>query len=177
MTEILFKSEILKGFLGLNKIIPYNMVEILSAFAYNRHLNKISGKEWTREKAIKLFDKMYTASNIGFKNNFFGEELVNYLVYRSFFNFEKDVFCHEKYGEYLVARYYCKTVFDEDGNINADYLEAVDKAVIAALSNELTVVIDLHHYGELKDNVSANESHFRSLVVLYISKAPKIVKN
>ena len=117
MTEILFKSEILKGFLGLNKIIPYNMVEILSAFAYNRHLNKISGKEWTREKAIKLFDKMYTASNIGFKNNFFGEELVNYLVYRSFFNFEKDVFCHEKYGEYLVARYYCKTVFDEDGNI------------------------------------------------------------
>lgn len=52
---------------------------------------------------------------------------------------------------------------DEDGNINADYLEAVDKAVIAALSNELTVVIDLHHYGELKDNVSANEATFYSI--------------
>lgn len=47
--------------------------------------------------------------------------------------------------------------------INAEYLEAVDKAVIAALSNDLTVVIDLHHYGELKDNVSANEATFYSI--------------
>lgn len=52
---------------------------------------------------------------------------------------------------------------DADGTINADYLEAVDKAVIAALSNDLTVVIDLHHYGELKDNVSANEATFYSI--------------
>lgn len=52
---------------------------------------------------------------------------------------------------------------DADGTINAEYLEAVDKAVIAALSNDLTVVIDLHHYGELKDNVSANEATFYSI--------------
>ena len=52
---------------------------------------------------------------------------------------------------------------DADGTINAEYLEAVDKAVIAALSNDLTVVIDLHHYVELKDNVSANEDTFYSI--------------
>ena len=52
---------------------------------------------------------------------------------------------------------------DADGTINAEYLEAVDKAVITALSNDLTVVIDLHHYGELKDNVSANEATFYSI--------------
>ena len=52
---------------------------------------------------------------------------------------------------------------DADGTINAEYLEAVDKAVIAALRKDLTVVIDLHHYGELKDNVSANEATFYSI--------------
>ena len=52
---------------------------------------------------------------------------------------------------------------DADGTINADYLEAVDKAVIAALSNDLTVVIDLHHYSDLKTNFEANKANFYSI--------------
>ncbi|MGN0492912.1 MAG: glycoside hydrolase family 5 protein [Acutalibacteraceae bacterium] len=52
---------------------------------------------------------------------------------------------------------------DADGSINADYLEAVDKAVIAALSNDLTVVIDLHHYSDLKTDFTANKANFYSI--------------
>lgn len=52
---------------------------------------------------------------------------------------------------------------DADGSINADYLEAVDQAVIAALSNGLTVVIDLHHYTDLKINFEANKENFYSI--------------
>lgn len=130
MTEVLFKREKLKAFLGLNRNIPGKIVELLTVFAYNRQICVSQGKKWTRQKAIKLFDDILSGINIDAGNlqcvGISGEELVDYLVYRSFFDFERDKFCHLRYGEYFVARYYCYKVFDDDGNmINQEVLDEI----------------------------------------------------
>ena len=154
IVEVMFKSENRKELFGIDDKVPKNLLKILSAFAYERHICIVKGKKMSEKKVARIFDKLLNIENIDAnqvsvtealkiliksvirtlrsifgkekqsaddigvtKDIVSGEDLTDYLEYRSFYDAEKDVFCHARYGEYFVARYYCNAVFDDEGNI------------------------------------------------------------
>lgn len=155
IVEIMFKSENRKELFGIDDKVPKNLLEILSAFAYERHICIVEGKKMSKKKVERIFDRLLNIKYVNLdqaslsellkilfksmarkfisvfgkiqqrvdgignltKDIVRGEELTDYLEYRSFYDAEKDAFCHARYGEYFVARYYCNAIFDEDGNI------------------------------------------------------------
>lgn len=161
IVEIMFKSENRKELFGIDDKVPKNLLEILSAFAYERHICIVEGKKMSKKKVERIFDRLLNIKYVNLdqaslsellkilfksmarkfisvfgkiqqrvdgignltKDIVRGEDLTDYLEYRSFYDPEKDSFCHARYGEYFVARYYCNAIFDEDGNIvNKDKL-------------------------------------------------------
>lgn len=161
IVEIMFKSENRKELFGIDDKVPKNLLEILSAFAYERHICIVEGKKMSKKKVERIFDRLLNIKYVNLdqaslsellkilfksmarkfisvfgkiqqrvdgignltKDIVRGEDLTDYLEYRSFYDAEKDAFCHARYGEYFVARYYCNAIFDEDGNIvNKDKL-------------------------------------------------------
>lgn len=161
IVEIMFKSENRKELFGIDDKVPKNLLEILSAFAYERHICIVEGKKISKKKVERIFDRLLNIKYVNLdqaslsellkilfksmarkfisvfgkiqqrvdgignltKDIVRGEDLTDYLEYRSFYDAEKDAFCHARYGEYFVARYYCNAIFDEDGNIvNKDKL-------------------------------------------------------
>lgn len=161
IVEIMFKSENRKELFGIDDKVPENLLEILSAFAYERHICIVEGKKMSKKKVERIFDRLLNIKYVNLdqaslsellkilfksmarkfisvfgkiqqrvdgignltKDIVRGEDLTDYLEYRSFYDAEKDAFCHARYGEYFVARYYCNAIFDEDGNIvNKDKL-------------------------------------------------------
>lgn len=161
IVEIMFKSENRKELFGIDDKVPKNLLEILSAFAYERHICIVEGKKMSKKKVERIFDRLLNIKYVNLdqaslsellkilfksmarkfisvfgniqqrvdgignltKDIVRGEDLTDYLEYRSFYDAEKDAFCHARYGEFFVARYYCNAIFDEDGNIvNKDKL-------------------------------------------------------
>lgn len=146
IVEIMFKSENRKELFGIDDKVPENLLEILSAFAYERHICIVEGKRMSKKKVERIFGKWLRKEKsvtealkirikavirtllsvfgkekregIGVTKDIVrGKDLTYYLEYRSFYDAEEDVFCHARYGEYFVARYYCNKVLNEKGNI------------------------------------------------------------
>ena len=142
ITDVMFKSECLK----FGKAMSSNIVEMLSEFAYYRHIAVGEGIIVTREMAIEFFDKLLKdrmeammsrltveelTYNIVIKyfnellkkengktvERLTGEELTEYIVFRAFYSFKENKFFHESYGEYLTARYFFDKVLDEFGDV------------------------------------------------------------
>ncbi len=154
LVDVMFKRETRKAIFGVDDRVPENLLNILSAFAYERHLYITGGKKMSQAKAVKILEKLLGKEVVdintaapgeiiksllgriakGFVSLFgksgarhpeetiglsadvvSGNDLAGYLNYRAFYDIKHDRFCHARYGEYFVARYYCNTVFDEKG--------------------------------------------------------------
>ena len=117
ITDVMFKSERLKVASTSRKVMPSNIVEMLSEFAYIRQVTLSKGRYMTRSLAVKIFDRLLRESGEMARSGLTGEELTEYIVFREFYNFRENKFFHERYGEYLTARYFCDKVLDEFGNV------------------------------------------------------------
>ena len=156
LVDVMFKRETRKAIFGVDDRVPENLLNILSAFAYERHLYITGGKRMSQAKAVKILEKLLGKEVVdintaapgeiiksllgriakGFVSLFgksgarhpeetiglsadavSGNDLAGYLNYRAFYDIKHDRFCHARYGEYFVARYYCNAVFDEKGVI------------------------------------------------------------
>ena len=121
ITDVMFKSERLKYKSANMKekeiVMPSNIVEMLSEFAYYRHIAVGKGIIVTREIAKKFFDKLLNGMEETARSGLTGEELTEYIVFRAFYSFKENKFFHESYGEYLTARYFCDKVLDEFGDV------------------------------------------------------------
>ena len=154
LVDVMFKRETRKAIFGVDDRVPENLLNILSAFAYERHLYITGGKRMSQAKAVKILEKLLGKEVVdintaapgeiiksllgrianGFVSLFgksgarhpeetiglsadvvSGNDLAGYLNYRAFYDVKHDRFCHARYGEYFVARYYCNAVFDEKG--------------------------------------------------------------
>ena len=154
LVDVMFKRETRKAIFGVDDRVPENLLNILSAFAYERHLYITGGKRMSQAKAVKILEKLLGKEVVdintaapgeiiksllgriakGFVSLFgksgarhpeetiglsadvvSGNDLAGYLNYRAFYDIKHDRFCHARYGEYFVARYYCNAVFDEKG--------------------------------------------------------------
>ena len=154
LVDVMFKRETRKAIFGVDDRVPENLLNILSAFAYERHLYITGGKRMSQAKAVKILEKLLGEEVVdintaapgeiiksllgriakGFVSLFgksgarhpeetiglsadvvSGNDLARYLNYRAFYDIKHDRFCHARYGEYFVARYYCNAVFDEMG--------------------------------------------------------------
>ena len=154
LVDVMFKRETRKAIFGVDDRVPENLLNILSAFAYERHLYITGGKKMSQAKAVKILEKLLGKEVVdintaapgeiikslwgriakGFVSLFgksgarhpeetiglsadvvSGFDLAGYLNYRAFYDIKHDRFCHARYGEYFVARYYCNAVFDEKG--------------------------------------------------------------
>ena len=154
LVDVMFKRETRKAIFGVDDRVPENLLNILSAFAYERHLYITGGKRMSQAKVVKILEKLLGKEVVdintaapgeiiksllgriakGFVSLFgksgarhpeetiglsadvvSGNDLAGYLNYRAFYDIKHDRFCHARYGEYFVARYYCNAVFDEKG--------------------------------------------------------------
>ena len=117
ITDVMFKSERLKFTSAVRKVMPSNIVEMLSEFAYIRQVTLSEGRYMTRSLAVKIFDRFLKESGETARSGLTGEDLTEYIVFRAFYSFKENKFFHERYGEYLTARYFCDKVLDEFGNV------------------------------------------------------------
>lgn len=117
ITDVMFKNERLKFTSAVRKVMPSNIVEMLSEFAYIRQVTLSEGRYMTRSLAVKIFDRLLRESGETARSGLTGEELTEYIVFRAFYSFKENKFFHESYGEYLTARYFCDKAWDEHGNV------------------------------------------------------------
>ena len=121
ITDVMFKNERLKFTSAGRKVMPLNIVEMLSEFAYLRQVTLSEGRYMTRSLAVKIFDRFLKESGETARSGLTGEELTEYIVFRAFYSFKENKFFHESYGEYLTARFFCDKAVNKEG-------ETIDQA-------------------------------------------------